>query len=170
VNSTTSIPKPIPDLDRVLSKSPLATMVTAEDVSRSGVKIKELQTFLKSNPSVFPAWIDLGAYQKNAGDYDGAIISWTYASKLLPTDYVALGNIGNLYGFFMKNPEMSANYYKQAIKRDPRQSYLYAQLAEVYEYIAKDKNKAIAILKEGLKAIPNDPNLTELLRNLEDSK
>jgi len=167
LDPASSIPKPIPDLNRVLVKSPKATAVTESDIASASKKIKELQDFLKDNPSVFPAWLDLGAYQKSAGDYDGAIISWEYASKLFVTDSVSLGNIGSLYGYHINDMAMSELYYKKAISRAPGQSYLYAQLSEVYLYIGKSEAKAKAILNEGLKAIPNDPNLTYLLSELD---
>lgn len=164
---TGSAPTPVPDLDRVPVRSQYATSVTETDISNTLPKIKELQTFLKANPTVFAAWVDLGALQKNAGDYDGAILSWEYASKLEPKDFVALGNIGNLYGFYIKNVGMSDTYYRKAISRAPGESYLYAQLAEVYQYIGKNIGKTKAVLNEGLKAIPNDPNLTYLLMELD---
>ncbi|MES3004925.1 MAG: tetratricopeptide repeat protein [Patescibacteria group bacterium] len=167
IDSPTSVPKPIPNLDRVLVKSSLAVNVSAQEISSAAPKIKELQDFLKTKPEVVAAWIDLGSYQKSAGDYDGAIISWEYASKLDTKNFVALGNIGNLYGLHMKNVGMSDTYYRRAIARAKGESYLYAQLAEVYQYVGKNITKAKAALNEGLKAIPNDPNLTFLLSELE---
>jgi len=162
-----NVPQPMPNLDRVLVKSTFAVNVSQEEIASASPKIKEIQTFLKTNPSVFVAWVDLGAYQKSAGDYDGAVISWEYASKLAPKEFVAFGNIGNLYGLYFKNMAMSDLYYRKAISRAPDESYLYAQLAEIYQYTGKNISKAKAVLNEGLKAIPNDPNLTFLLSELE---
>jgi hypothetical protein len=163
--SQSSVPQPIPDLNRPITKSPLAN-VTTQDVTSASLKVKELQTLLKSNPANFPVWLDLATYQKIGGDYEGAVISWTYASRLAPTDYVALANLGNLYAFYMKDNAKSEMYYKQAIARDPEQSYLYAQLAMLYKDFFYDITKAKAIIEEGLLKIPNDPNLLELKASL----
>ncbi len=165
--NTDNTPKPVPDLNRAVVKSQYAVGLPDADADRVVGKIKELQTFLKTNPTAVGAWIDLGAYQKTAGDYDGAIISWEYASKLAPLSFVSLGNIGNLYGFYIKDVAMADVYYRKAISRAPGESYLYAQLAEVYQYTGKNIGLAKAVLNEGLKAIPNDPNLEFYLSELE---
>ncbi len=163
------IPKPIPDLNRSVTQSPKAN-VSQADISSATLKIKQLQGLLKDNPASFAVWLDLAMYQKMAGDYDGAIISWKYASRVRETDYVALANIGNLYAYYLKDNAQAEIYYKQAISRDPTQSYLYAQLFEVYRDIFKDLDKARAILKQGLSKIPNDLNLLDLQYSLDPIK
>jgi hypothetical protein len=164
-NVTKEIPKPIPDLNRV-SMSASGAMVSPEAKLMAEEKIKALQINLKENPAYLGAWIDLGIYQKMAGDYDGAVISWKYASKLAPTDYISLGNLGNLYAYFLKDNAQAEIYYKQAISRNPTQSYLYAQLFEVYRDVFKDLDKARAIVTQGLSKIPNNPNLLQLQASL----
>jgi hypothetical protein len=167
VETTTNsgTPKPVPDLNREIFTYPGAN-ISAEARAAAVVKVKEFQTALKNNPADFSSWISLGIYQKMAGDYDGAIISWTYASKLAPSDYISLGNIGNLYAYFIHDNGQAEVYYKQAIKRGPTTVYLYQQLAEVYRDVFKDLDKARAIVNEGLAKIPNDPLLLQLKANL----
>ena len=160
------VPKPIPDLNRVVINSPLAN-VSEGDLAMATQKIKELQSILKGNPTIFTAWLDLASYQKMAGDFDGAIISWKYAGKLTPTDFVSIANIGNLYAYSLKDHLQAEVYYKQAISKAPKLPYLYTQLAEVYKYFFNDLNKAIAIIDEGLKKIPNDPGLLEFKKSLQ---
>ena len=164
-NTGKVIPKPIPDLNRPVTKSPMAN-VSESDVLRATAKIKEFQTALKSDPSVFVNWLDLASYQKMAGDYDGAIISWTYASKVIPTDYISLANIGNLYAYYLKDNAQAEVYYKMAISRGPTQPYLYSQLAQVYIDFFKDTTKAKAIIAEGLSKNPNEPVLLEFQESL----
>ena len=165
-NETVSnIPKPIPDLNRSVIKSPGANVLEANTVS-STIKIKELQSALKTDPKSLANWIDLGLYQKLGGDYDGAIISWKYASRLVPTDFVSLGNIGNLYAYDLKNATQSEIYYKQAIARAPKQGYLYYQLAEIYRDFFRDNAKARAILDQGLSRIPGDEVLLQFKASL----
>ncbi len=166
IESGSNIPKPIPNLDR--EAVVYSGAIITEQGSESALpKIKALQTSLKSNPADLPSWIDLGIYQKMAGDYLGAVESWKYAVKLAPSSFVALGNLGNIYAFFIKDNGMAETYYKQAIKVSPTTVYLYAQLFEVYKDIFKDVDKARAIVEEGLKNIPNDPLLLQMRDSLQ---
>lgn len=159
------VPQPIPSLDRgVTAESGVS--VSSEAIVLATGKILSLQARLKKNPGDFSAWLDLGMYQKIAGDYQGTLISWTYASKLAPTDYISLGNIGNLYAYFLKNTGMSLEFYKAAISKGPTQAYLYIQLAEIYRDLFKDSVKALATVDQGLAKIPNDPNLLQLKSSL----
>jgi len=155
------VPQPIPNLDRPALAVGYAS-VSPQALAVAGEKIPALQEILKKNPADFPSWLNLGMYQKMAGDYQGAVISWTYASKLAPTDSVSLGNLGNLYAYFLKDSALSEMYYKQAIAKGPKQAYLYVQLAEVYSGIFKDISKARAIVDQGLAKIPNDPSLLQM--------
>jgi tetratricopeptide (TPR) repeat protein len=159
------IPQPIPDLARktIFSNNSSLTVETKNVLEK---KIIDLQLQLSKNPGYFEAWLDLGIYQKSAGDYEGTIISWTYASKLYPASYLPLGNLGNLYAYFLKDNGMAEVYYKQAISKGPTQPYLYTQLAEIYRDIFKDNTKALDIINQGLSQIPNDPNLLQLKASL----
>lgn len=155
----------IPDLNRKLvlySGAIVAPEAKAEAIDH----IVFLQTRLKKDNKDFPAWIDLGIYQKQAGDYEGAIISWKYASAIAPSDFISLANLGNLYAYFIKDNGMAEVYYRKAINNGPNQSYLYSQLYEIYRDIFNDSSKAKAIINEGLSKIPNDPILVQLKNSL----
>lgn len=158
----------VPDLNRRIIVT-AGAIVSPEAKKLSTEKITELQTRLKANTQDVLAWLDLGMYQKMAGDYEGAAISWKYVTKISPTDYISRGNLGNLYAYFLKDNGQAEVYYKEAIVKNPTQVYLYTQLAEVYRDIFKDLNKAKAIIDEGLTKVPNNPNLLQfkaLLNNL----
>lgn len=130
-------------------------------------KIIELQNILKSDPTNFSAWIDLGIYYKMIGDLQGAIDIWTYATKLSPTSFIAFGNLGNLYAYNLKDMAMADNYYRQAISKDTSQVYLYIQLAEAYRDVSNDKSRALEVVSQGLSANPNNPVLLSLKESLE---
>ncbi len=163
INDTGTVtPQPIPDLNRLV----LSASVSSEAQTRAADKITADQVILKKNPRDLPTWVDLGIYQKMAGDYEGAAISWKYAGRLAPTDFVSRGDLGDLYAHFLHDNAQSELYYKQAIAVAPKQAYLYAQLSEVYLYNFKDTAKAKAILDQGLVAIPNDPVLLHMKADL----
>jgi len=159
------VPKPMPDLSRPVFFD-ISISLTPEIKTMITERITGMQTELKKNASNFSAWLDLGTYQKMGGDYAGTILSWEYASRLAPADYISLGNLGNLYAYFLKDSAKAETYYKQAIARGPMQAYLYVQLAEVYRDINKDSTKALAIINTGLSKIPNNPDLLQLKSSL----
>lgn len=165
IEEGSGVPKPIPNLDRPITVSSNA-MVTPQATASATPVIKSLQAKLKKNPADFNNWIALGISQKEAGDFQGAVISWTYASKLAPSDYIALGNLGNLYAYFIKDNAMAESFYKQAIAKGPLQANLYTQLADVYINVFKDTAKAKAIIEQGLQKLPNDANLLQIKASL----
>jgi tetratricopeptide (TPR) repeat protein len=156
---------PVPDLNRpVIFGSNL--VFTDEVKSMIKTKITSLQSQIKSDPNKLLPWIDLGMYQKMAGDYEGAKISWKYVSEKAPTDFISRGNLGFLYAYHLKDNAMAEMYYKEAISKDPKQTYLYIQLAEVYRDVFLDTTKASAIIDQGLKVLPGDLALLDFKKNL----
>lgn len=129
-------------------------------------KINSLKDQIRSNPNTLLPWIDLGSYEKSIGNYANALEDWTYVSKSAPTDYISLGNIGNLYAYYLKDNAMAEVYYKKAIQNGPKQTYLYIQLAEVYRDVFKDNAKATSIIDQGLKLLPNDLSLLDFKKNI----
>lgn len=156
---------PMPDLERpiVFDKN----QVFSEEIKNLYTsKILGLKEQIKKNPNSLLPWLDLGMYEKAIGDYEGAKISWKYVSERAPTDFVSLGNLGNLYAYYLKDNAMAETYYKQAISKSPKQTYLYIQLAEVYRDVYKDNEKAKAIIDQGLKIMPGEVSLLDFRKNL----
>ncbi len=129
-------------------------------------KVSALQEALLKNPADFDSWINLGLYQKMAGDYAAASLSWQYAGKLSPTNFVSFGNLGDLYAYYLKDSAQAEIYYKKAITNGPTQSYLFVQFATVYRDVFKDLTKARAVVEQGLSNLPNDPSLLQLQASL----
>lgn len=150
----------VPDLNRKLVQYP-GYVVAPEAIADAQIKVEKIQTELKKDNMNWSNWINLGIYQKSGGDLNGALISWNYASKISPSDYVSNANIGNLYAYYLMDNGMAETYYKKAITNGPKQSYLYIQFAEVYKDVFKDLDKAKTIINDGLNAIPNDPSLLQ---------
>jgi tetratricopeptide (TPR) repeat protein len=164
VQTKTEKPIAVPDLNRQVNF--LASLNLGDDVKKIlTYKISTEQNNLKKDSNNINAWINLGIYQKMAGDYAGAVISWKYVSEI-SNDFASLGNLGDLYAYYLKDNGMSEVYYKKAIARAPNQAYLYIQLSSVYKEVFNDLAKAKAILDEGLKKMPNDKSLLEAKKNL----
>ena len=160
VNEGRNVPQPIPDLTRAVT--PVGSAKVSPDATTLASKnIPMLQITLKTHPDDISSWIALGTAQKMAGDYQGSVISWDYASRLVPSDYVSLGNLGNLYAYFLNDKVKAETYYKRAIVNGPKQPYLYIQLGQVYRDLFKDVAKAKATADQGLAQVPNDATLLQ---------
>lgn len=155
----------VPSLDRPIVFA-TTTKYTQEVKDFYISKINGLKSQIKANPNTLLPWIDLGSYYKAVGDFAGALEAWTYVSKAAPTDYISRGNIGNLYAYYLKDNGMAEMYYKDAISKGPKQTYLYIQLAEVYRDVFNNLDKARGILDQGLKIMPGDPAFTEFKNSL----
>ena len=161
INEGQGVPQPIPDLSRAVTSYGSVKISPNAIIVATG-KIKELQAILQKNPADFSSWLNLGIYQKMGGDYEGATLSWQYASKLASTDYISLGNLGNIYAYFIKDNIKAEMYYKKAIQNGSTQKYLYIQFAEVYRDLFHDNLKALDVINQGLSKIPNDADLLQI--------
>jgi tetratricopeptide (TPR) repeat protein len=159
------VPQPIPNLTAKITFSSSVSL-TDEQKQMVQQKISALQALLVKHPVDFNSWIDLGIYQKMAGDYNATIASWQYAGKISPTNFISFGDLGDLSAYFLKDTASAEKYYKQAIANGPTQVYLYIQLAQVQNDIEKDATKALATINQGLAKIPNDPSLLQYKANL----
>lgn len=167
LNEGKTFPQPIPDLNRPVKVS-TSVAVSPEAFAVASKKIPEIQALLKTNLGDWKNWIELGLYQKMAGDYLGAVISWKYALRLAPTDFVAPGDLADLYAYYLKDNVQAEYYYKIAIANGTsKTAYLYIQYATYYRDIIKDIAKARAIIDQGLIKIPNNPALLEFKASLQ---
>jgi tetratricopeptide (TPR) repeat protein len=89
------------------------------------------------------------------GDYEGAVEAYEFVVQIRPKDYVAYANLGDLYGFYLKNYPKSEQSFLAVINNDPEAINVYNQLATIYEYGFKEKiQEAENILLLGMKSNP----------------
>jgi len=127
-----------------------------------------LITQLKANPARLDLWLQLGVDRKIAGDYQGAAEAWNYVAAFKSNvQYIAYGNLGDLYMNFVKDyPKAEANY-KAAIALNPQFIDYYRDLFTLYSSFYKTNTTAAAdIVAQGLKANPNNPDLLQLQSQL----
>lgn len=141
---------PIPDLNRKISDG------ASENIKKNIISISDS---LKADNRNFDLWINLGLYRKLAGDYEGAKQAWEYASILRPKFSLSFLNLANLYGYYIKDFKKAETNFLKAIEVEPTETYSYVALANFYLEVLNDKDKAVDILKEGIK---NNPNVSEL--------
>ena len=89
-------------------------------------------------------------------------------TKVAPTNYIAYGDLGDLYmNFDVNYPKAEANY-KAAIAINPHVIDYYRDLYTLYTSFYKVGTGAAAnILAQGLKANPNNPDLLQLQSQIE---
>lgn len=154
---------PTPDLNRKI--------VFGNNVSKDAkkiiiTKINSLESALKKDNSSLKDWIDLGLYRKVTGDYEGARQAWEYASALSPKNSISFRDLGDLYGYYLKEPQKAEKNLLEAIKNGPSNIEYYLKTADFYRYKENDISKARGIIKQGISANPKSTELKSFLTSL----
>ena len=127
-------------------------------------KIQDLVKLIEKKYDYIEARYDLGAYRKLIGDYDGAIEAYDFVIKILPKDEIAYVNLGDLYGFYLKDYGNAEKNFLAAISINPGSVNAYSQLAAIYEYGFNGKAQvAESLLLSGVKSNPSNAPLKILL-------
>ena len=151
---------PPPDLNRPI----LITLSLPDETKKLATdKINDLSAKLKKDPALFNHWLELGRFRKMIGDNEGARQAWEYAGLISPSNYVSFNNLGELYGYYLKDLAKAEVNYKKAVSNGPDQIYLYRNFADFYRFVLKDTAKAKTILEKGIKA---NPGTSDDLQNL----
>lgn len=153
----------MPDLNRPIN----ITVDVSEEVREIyRQKIEELTLALKENPGLLNAWLDLGIYRQNSGDYEGAKECWEYAGNISPENSTSFQNLGNLYAYYLKDNKKSEENYLKALENGPKQIYIYRNVYEFYRYVMKDEAMAKQILEKGIELnLESSQDLQNLLDN-----
>lgn len=149
---------PRPALER-----PLPRGGATEEVYALMVKHRaEAVAMLRENPALMTQWLGLGAAHKQAGDYEGARIYFTYVATVNPGNLSAHLNLGNLYAYYLKDAKAAEVSYMKAISVDPTYVSAYGEL--YLARMAQGKTKeAVSALTEGLAKNPKALDLAVAL-------
>ena len=140
--------------------------VSLESFKKNEASVSAIISSLKEKPESFDQWMELGTYRKIFVDYTGAKEAWENALILKPKNPLALSNLGNLYGYYIKDNVKAEEYYLASIKSDPTSGFWYYQAFLFYTEVMNDKVSAKNIVSEGLKNNPNDLELENILNSL----
>lgn len=125
---------------------------TATVSSLGGGKV-ELVPLATSSPS-YETLMNQAFSQKLKGDYQAAAEIWERVAVAWPGDFTVFNNLGNLYGYYLRDYKKAEADFIRAIKNGPTQIYIYRSTYEFYRFILKDDVKAKAILRQGIAANP----------------
>lgn len=128
--------------------------------------ISDLQQRLIEDGKDFNTWNSLAQYYQAAGDYAAAREVWKYLGRVFPTNHVAYGNLGFLYGYYLKDAPLAEKNYLKAIENAPEHVFLYFQTAEFYRDVVKSPTKALEIAQKGLAKNPGSAELKQLVQTL----
>jgi cytochrome c-type biogenesis protein CcmH/NrfG len=128
--------------------------------------INALIATLQEDPNKFNEWIQLGLELKAIDDYAQARDVWEYASAIRPKNSISFIDLGDLYAYYLHDNTLAEKNFLTAIKNDPTQTSYYFKTSDFYKNILKDDQKAVAIVKQGVTANPEDTDLQALLSSL----
>jgi tetratricopeptide (TPR) repeat protein len=154
---------PPPSLDKQIV---FKNGTSEEEKTRIRMEIETISKQLKDNNNLSDAWMQLGLLRKSISDYEGAEEAFEYATKIRPEDALAYGNLGVLYGYYIKDNVNAEKNYLMAIEKEPTTPFYYYQTYEFYHDVLKDNVKAKEILERGLEWIPGVQELKHPLENL----
>ncbi len=121
---------------------------------------------IRDNNSNFDAWIDLGIYFKSIDDYDSTRICFENASLVRPQSALPVSNLGNLYGYYLKDKVKAEKYYLQSLEIEPNVGFWYYQAFMFYREVMEDESTAKTIIEKGIANNPSDEELKNILNSL----
>lgn len=154
---------PAPSLDEPIV---LPQRFTAEIRQIEERRIKDIILKLEKDPLSFDLWNELALEKQSIDDYEGAKEIWNYTALLKPKDPLSFSNLGNLYGFYLKDNIKAEENYLKSIELGQNNGFWYYQTFIFYKDALKDDVKAKAIIEEGVKNNPNDEDLKNILNSL----
>jgi tetratricopeptide (TPR) repeat protein len=154
----------MPNLDRPISTNPEG--FSSESTASVKAQIEILVSELKKDPNQYGKWLQLGLNWKLFNDFEGARLSWEYASIIGPDGFVAFYNLGDLYAYYLHNNAKAEENYKKALVKGPNQIYVYRAMYDFYRNVLKNDALAKKTLEEG---IVKNPDISKDLKYLLDN-
>jgi len=125
-------------------------------------KLPELKESVDKSPKDATARKNYGVALYATGDLDGAKKQYEEASKLDKKDAVVLNNLANTYRD-LGQVDKAIETYKKSIELAPKSLNTYSNLANVQLYSKNKPQDAIATYQAGLKELPDNTQLQQLL-------
>ena len=141
---------------RELNAAPqVAASVGAVYVEKYQKNLAAIAERLEKDPRNYDEWLGVAYIKKIFSNYTGTRDAWEYAKVVNPDNPIAYFNLGELYGYELKELTKAEENYKTALKLNPYHFDYYIGLANFYEDVFKSPEKAEAILLSALEKIPH---------------
>jgi len=151
---------PLPDLNREIVFPEGLSQSVKDRVTKS---ITDAANALLAGNDSYSSSINLGLNRKIIGDYEGARQAWEYTNSAYPENSISYVNLGDLYGYYLKDTENAEKNFLKAIENNPGNVSVYFKTAEFYRDAMKDIEKARQIVQRGIDANPSSEELKSLL-------
>ena len=143
----------VPSLNRPITFAGSHLPADAQPIIKA--KMEAVIATLKKNSGDLSAWLTLGVYRKQAGDFVGAEEAWVYVHTVAPADEISVLDLADLHMNFTKNYPKAEMYYKIAIANKADNLDNYSNLYNLYKFLYKTNTTLAADTKaQALKLFP----------------
>lgn len=130
-------------------------------------KIDEIIAILTKDQANVDAWFNLAIYRKMLNDYKGAEEIWIYLTKILKEPSYVFVNLGDLYGYYLRDSAKAEINFLRAVEVSPRWLVGYERVVDFYVTVLNDKAKAKSFLEASIVKYPDiksqlEPLIAEL--------
>ena len=124
--------------------------ISLDDLNKQYQKLTE-------DDHIYIRWNNIGILKKRLKDYDGAIEAWENAISTNPDQYLAFGNLADLYLFDLGEYEKAEEYYLKVLKLNQNNYTYYHGIASLYRYNLTDRADRVEYwILEGAKNNPSE--------------
>lgn len=135
--------------------SQVVASVGAAYVEKYQKNLASIAARLERDPRNYDEWLGVAYIKKLFSNYIGTRDAWEYAKVVSPDNPIAYFNLGELYGYELKDSVKAEENYKTALHLNPYNFDYYVGLSNFYEDVLRVPEKAEAILLSALDKIPH---------------
>lgn len=152
-----------------LGNDPIIDQVSQEVVNKRRQMLAELAVSLSNDPNDFDGWMTVAYIKKIFNNYEGARDAWEYAKQVVSNSPLPYLNLGDLYGYYLRDLEKAEGNLLAAIQFDfsgvagalQRTAFFYKDFGMI--------EKALQRFEELLRINPDEEWIKEEIRRLEES-
>ncbi|TSC83080.1 MAG: hypothetical protein G01um101419_280 [Parcubacteria group bacterium Gr01-1014_19] len=147
---------------RFIGSDPVVKTLAAEIIAEKKVELNKFAEIAEKNPSDSLAWLKISEIKKFFNNYKGSVDALEYIKLTSPDDFLVNLNLGNLYGFYLKDYKRAEQNFANAMNHSGGDQLVAAisALADLYKDFYKEKYDQVDdLLLIGIEAIPSDVNL-----------
>lgn len=157
---------PRPPLDRPLPQGSATAQVYSIMLDQRARAV----AMIEESPASMTQWLGLGILHKQAGDYEGARIYFSYVATVNPNNLGAHWNLAQLYQYYLKDMARAEAEYRRVISLDPAFILAYSELYMLLMTQGKT-DAAVAALAAGIDKNADDTDLkVTLARHYRDAR
>ncbi|MEK7641157.1 MAG: hypothetical protein AAB389_04140 [Patescibacteria group bacterium] len=135
---------------------------TPEVVAMKKAELQKFAALAEKDSSDTLAWLKISEIKKFFNNYQGSADALEYLKLLAPDDFIVNLNLGNLYGFYLKDYKKAEDNFQNAMNHSggAQLATAISSLADMYKDFYKVKYDQVDnLLLLGIETMPDDTNL-----------